>query len=392
MHQRILYAVFLTYFTSTVVDAQTFVKVECKNHLNFYKGVFLDNGNGWSIEEPPQSGFIYHTSDCGITWHAQTDLEPNDIFFNMTFIDDKHGWVVGRCRDTTLFFLQRTVNGGDSWEKITIKNGNSICFMDTNRGFLGGDSLYRTDDGGKTWMPMLIDSIPEGSEISDIAFFNQQTGYFIAWYWDGSVLFSTHDGGKNWKKQQPRFAYHFTNIALPDSNRIALCGYNSKGSGYFAITENQGLTWTFQSSKSPSVYDINFIDGFYGFAVSWNYYNISHNDSGIVMCTNDGGNTWETVYGYPGRVNSVCITPSKQTGYILGSNNLLLRFQTTTSSKIGNAIVNVHYKKRQSNELFILVNYRSIPGIKNSSAKCVNIFGQYFRDNRQLPSGVYFQK
>lgn len=83
---------------------------------------------------------------------------------DICFVDENKGWY---CNGQGKIYY--TNNGGVTWEKIFEQPGTffrCIAFIDSLRGFVGNVGtdyfpnvkdtipLYRTEDGGKTWMPV----------------------------------------------------------------------------------------------------------------------------------------------------------------------------------------------------------------------------------------------
>src|SRR5438876_852445 len=137
---------------------------------------FVDDQHAWISG---QDGVILHTEDGGKTWQKQesnaifqdTDGSKTQLYlFGLHALDQDHAWAVG---DRSI--LTSTVDGGKTWrarkvvrrepgeaawrgaklgqDGLTWRHG--ISFSDQQHGWLvGGYGLiYRTTDGGKSWLP-----------------------------------------------------------------------------------------------------------------------------------------------------------------------------------------------------------------------------------------------
>lgn len=174
----------------------------------------VDTEHGWALT----SRGLMWTDDAGATWNAITPpaIEP-DAVAGALFLDPLRGWLVARTSDTagsaTLAILS-TRDGGKSWlpydlgtTDLLLPSGRSasISFSDLEHGwvmvrrassanFSLGD-LFRTTDGGKTWM--LLPPPPIGDPI---VFVSPARGW-VAGGRSGDQLFMTRDGGETWIPQ-----------------------------------------------------------------------------------------------------------------------------------------------------------------------------------------------
>ncbi len=144
---------------------------------------FSDSSNGWVLDK--NTPLLLMTSDEGMTWtrHGLPALptfactgkygEPETCsdwsLVAASFIDPNHGWtIIGKYSSQSGSFAVRfehTSDGGKSWTAITSDLMNSsaipdlsqasLTFVDQSNGFLWtGTQLFRTTDGGHTWLPL----------------------------------------------------------------------------------------------------------------------------------------------------------------------------------------------------------------------------------------------
>ena len=125
---------------------------------------FVDPLNGTLVLNVGSVQRLLVTADGGASWTLST--LPSSIQSNVEFVDSNHGWVRVTPQAGSLnVSLYRTENGGRSWVAmqsnlpLTTASGtvNSLQFVDLLNGFAirtGGSStgeLWRTRDGGQIW-------------------------------------------------------------------------------------------------------------------------------------------------------------------------------------------------------------------------------------------------
>lgn len=207
----------------------------------------------------------------------------NDGFF----ISPSLGWAVNGAGQ-----IHRTLNGGESWQKVFEKSGThfrSVAFFDSLNGFAGclgwGDVnnpsstdtniLYRTNDGGSTWSPVIALS--------------------------SSIIKRGFCGAK----------------IVNDSVMVAVG--RVRGPGWFYKTTDRGNTWIAKdlSHLAPGLIDVYFFTPDSGFIVGLTH-TTHDSSSGIILFTSDGGNSWSEVHRST-RKGEWCwkiVWPSRTTGYV----------------------------------------------------------------------------
>ena len=144
----------------------------------------------------------------------------NSVFF----IDNKYGWIAGE--DGTLL---HTTNGGTNWLKQFLPSTNnltSIFFVNKNIGWCSGQTIYKTIDGGSTW---LYQNTP--TNVNSIYFIDANTGWAVGY---AGMILKTIDG-QNWLikpsvTSYDLYALHFvnSNIGFVTGKRtIYVSGYGS---------------------------------------------------------------------------------------------------------------------------------------------------------------------
>jgi photosystem II stability/assembly factor-like uncharacterized protein len=128
---------------------------------------FIDADRGWAVGEVADGGgsLVQRTTDGGRTWEV---LYADGAGFPLTdvcFTDDIHGWAVSSS-GTLVGFIIATTDGGRTWaEQYGAGPLLSVDFSDALHGTVegwDGDSPQRpitltTSDGGRTWSVQLRD-------------------------------------------------------------------------------------------------------------------------------------------------------------------------------------------------------------------------------------------
>jgi len=165
---------------------------------------FLDAMRGWiawwewgAADEPR----MIKTKDGGQHWQSVSQ----QFLQRMQFIDERlgYGTVAGS------FF--RTSDGGHSWVETGIPHVafiDHLFFLTPEIGWLAGAAgvsgkdffVFRTVDGGRDWEESRTTASEQPADVRDLFFLDQMRGWLITWGYndDGTYLYSTVDGGKQW--------------------------------------------------------------------------------------------------------------------------------------------------------------------------------------------------
>ena len=237
---------------------------------------FINSLDGWGVTETQ----IVRTNDGGLTWYDFTPLQLTEAGYsvNVFFLDTIHGWV--QIPDFTNYpnggFLYRTTDGGMTWiNSETPFSGSDLQFLDANNGWVLADlgvatgsnavAVYQTTDGGATWVQKFIndpnnadagDSLPLGGLKAGIAPVNMQTAfiYGVTYSLATPYLFRTDDSGATWSEVTLPLPVGIENFEL-------------------SIDQDQ---MEFASAT----------DGFIAMRLTGDFYQLA------IYITRDGGNTW----------------------------------------------------------------------------------------------------
>jgi photosystem II stability/assembly factor-like uncharacterized protein len=128
--------------------------------------------------------------------------------------------------------LLRTEDGGDSWTTLPFKADQdlyAVHFADPKRGWLAGfhGTLWRTTDGGTTWIPQ---TNPEEVTVSCLAFAGSGNSFGLAPLWQGKVLMTTT--GENWRSVEVPLGYSMPCAVVVDPGCAYVLGTDGRLAHY----------------------------------------------------------------------------------------------------------------------------------------------------------------
>jgi photosystem II stability/assembly factor-like uncharacterized protein len=292
-------------------------------------------------------------------WVTQNPLPTAENLEDVLFLNEYNGFIGGSS-----VFL-KTIDGGASWEKISIKidKVRSIFFINNNIGWVSGyEKIFRTTDCGNSWQ-LILDS--PGMDILKIFFTSINTGYFIS----NSVAFKTTNGGDTWTKifheyQYSRFSsvyfiddqtgwildeiqgrswkttnagesWNFMKLPSPAGNSTSIprniffvnekTGFIAGPNKTFLKTTNGGVTWKYyavdQNSYNTSYYDVYFRDTLNGWVVG---------NEGLYQTLNGGLSWFKKIRLIVGSLKRIHFS-NDSVGYAVGEVGLI--YKTTNAGK-----------------------------------------------------------
>jgi photosystem II stability/assembly factor-like uncharacterized protein len=258
----------------TTDGGETWEELESNTTMDLNDISFPDDSEGWIVG---YGGTIYEYNAAAELWES-ISRGFNEEIFDMSFINENEGWIAGMV-------LRHTTDGGLNWELQDPGQGDRIrqvCFADRLNGWATGNrKVYRSRDGGETWLVQLDLERSYDTLLQDIVFPDTLHGWVLDFY---GMIFHTADGGNHWEEQ-------YSGITDIQHNAIfaldSLTAWIAGGYGWISKTTDGGENWTaintgFQWSMN---WDIQFIDAQHGWMIDYSY----------VLYTSDGGLTWENL-------------------------------------------------------------------------------------------------
>ncbi len=143
---------------------------------------FTNHQTGWAVGGPR----IFKTTDAGENWSEMLNI-GTDSFTSIFFEDSLNGWTTSR-------YIWQTTDGGYSWtERTDIPTffGKDIYFT-ANMGFtIEMLTLYKSTDNGNNWFTQLSSQYV----IRSFGWLSNSHGFII-----GDGVYETIDGGNTWNE------------------------------------------------------------------------------------------------------------------------------------------------------------------------------------------------
>jgi photosystem II stability/assembly factor-like uncharacterized protein len=249
---------------------------------------FSDADNGWVVG---QTGFIFKTQDGGVTWNPVN----NGIgvqFYKVKMADDNVGFAAGENG-----YVARTRDGGWHWDISKVEATGQVFGREEslrsvsvlNRNFVvvagPGGTVFKTLDGGESWINIGYPNLPDSFFIEDVEFISPTKGWLVGVDRDlghTRTFYATLDGGETWTLM-PGGGGRMVDVefAGPDLGIVLFAG------GRMYRTVDGGSTWKDvwlqPRFTSPLVDELKFFNKSIGWIVGWD---------GLVAKTTDGGRTW----------------------------------------------------------------------------------------------------
>jgi photosystem II stability/assembly factor-like uncharacterized protein len=215
---------------------------------------------------------------------------------------------------------------------------DDIFFLNADLGWYvnGGGKIYKTIDGGKTWIEKL--SQP-GTFFRTVGFVNEKIGFagnigtdYFPGVTDTTPLYMTDDGGDTWRAVSAIdgpavkglcaidvLHTKFINSGVLDSRTVIHAGGRVGGPAFLLRSLDGGKTWKSQdlSAHTKMILDVKFFDENRGFIMGASDTDTEKSNA-LIIATQDGGATWKKVYqsSRPFEITWKASFPTRDTGYV----------------------------------------------------------------------------
>lgn len=336
----------------TTDAGKTFTMQHTGRDVELWGISFLNSATGYIIGD---SSTLFKTTDGGDTWTELntplTDVNPG--YGSVFFLSELEGWVT-----TTWSGILSTDDGGltwsiynDFWEWDWV---GPVYFTSSLIGYRSGRFLFKTTDGGDSWSEIYAsgNGLPFASEYGDIFFINDTVGWVHCFLPNISHIARTLDGGTTWSvvfSGPAAGSFYFINVDTGWCiNQYGIQKTTDGGQSWetcplgcknLVMTENTGYAvgnggiiarqnlhdnlWTRLDKNfldNEKINDIFFNDPQLGFIAA---------DSGKILRTTDGGNSWEMTKISDSEADNLFFTDAAS-GWLSDRNSI---FHTADSGK-----------------------------------------------------------
>jgi photosystem II stability/assembly factor-like uncharacterized protein len=270
---------------------------------------FTTDKEAWGVGHrwpPPKSEGIgdfiaVHSQDGGRTWVEIPYTQAHAASPSISFLNADDGLLSWPVVVTGAMKIQRTRDGGKSWQDVDLGIDAAPGFVDESHWFaIDNRALLATDDAGRTWREM---QVPHLTYITSTFLNSRDVGWIASNDFKDVAVSRTIDGGRSWTESRfttPSKSNQVTDLFFVDALRgwlIVDHGYDERGdasSDLFSSVDG-GATWvqgqdrSFQGAHNE-LGPVRFLSPENGFVFDWEITKAASHYS--LIYTTDGGAHW----------------------------------------------------------------------------------------------------
>ena len=262
------------------------------------------------------SGLVLKSTNAGQTW--TNSASPSGNANRTVFALDANTVFTGSTNGT----IYKSINGGSSWTPIVTGSTTGIIFgiyfFNANTGIVTGGTNYvrMTTDGGTTWNAPSVSV--SATEVRVYGRKNPDELYILG---SVSTIYKSTDYGVSWTTIP--YQYSGQPVALGSNtmditgSAIAVGGVN----GLLNVSTNSGTSWTGISRvlNSINIYDIAFKPGGKVWAVG-----NSGTGNNCILFSDNNGESWTVQSTFTGDLRSIWMTDDNN-GWVCGQSGKAMK-------------------------------------------------------------------
>jgi photosystem II stability/assembly factor-like uncharacterized protein len=294
---------------ATIDNGTTYQQLSASIHINYSDIFFLNDSTGYL------AGYnqLYKTSDYAESWKPLITTWPAFGYpvRNMFFVDEQHGYA---ATDN----IYKTNNGGSTWVPTASPDGqsqfysNRMHFFDALQGLtINNAGIYRTLNGGSSWS--LVQTAPTNVSFQDIGF--APNGKGVAVGYSGSAFISS-DYGAHWSVLPLNTSDYLSSVYFYNNNR----GFIGTTDSTLYKTTDGGATWVkINTGIHVPLRSFLFVNDTTGYLLVGNPGGLTS-----IYKTKDGGTTW---FWLSGQANGGILTRlvGKTNVYSAGNSGMIIK-------------------------------------------------------------------
>jgi len=317
------------------------VSLETQTSKNLYALSFVDEDNGLAVGS---GGTVILTNDGGQNWISLFITRNAEDFRSVCMVTPQLLFVGGNT-------LYRSDDGGNTWTNSDIQYPKSLSFTDNLNGICTGiTGVFKTSDGGINWSQVVNGgtSVYEASvDFGETAIAMGNVGGFATY-----SAIGVRNEGNQW--------YSFDNFSFPNSNAWVSVHFPNPDTAYMFMNQfnnwipsanNQFVRltgfelisvfgdnlWVFQSEVINDIIpdymqSVHFINANEGFACG---------EKGSIYSTQNGGIDWRVDYEGSTILYRMQFV-NNSVAYAVGNDGLMLKREITTGTESNDTFNETH--------------------------------------------------